>query len=273
MAQALNFPAQDTDKTQAYITWDPANAIYFDVVTAEIHESTMTITEHPVEQGSAISDHAVADNPHISLEVFVSNEPIYAPGDAANTGVTLDIKTYNPGLGDLINLDPRSASPLGVSPGGLYSAGLNAVSGAISGLLGTQPSNVANLFTFTTGKKYVELIYNALRGLQLNLTLVTVSTPYRVYNNMLLQRLSMPRNAENGTGAIMQLDFQSIRLVTVAVVQAPVTAESRGQGLTQKGVQEPKPDDTGFGSALFKAGVKSGTYNLAGSYAPPGVTP
>ena len=55
--------------------------IFFDVVIEEAHEDTLQITEHPVEQGAAISDHAYKSPTKVTIRAGVSDS-----GNQANTG-------------------------------------------------------------------------------------------------------------------------------------------------------------------------------------------
>lgn len=50
-------------------------SIAFDATITEVHESTATVTEHPVETGSNIADHVRVDPQSLSCEVFVSMTP------------------------------------------------------------------------------------------------------------------------------------------------------------------------------------------------------
>ncbi len=53
-----------------------AGAIEFDATTREQHTGETRLTEHPVEEGSAVSDHALDQPDTLTLDVIISNNPI-----------------------------------------------------------------------------------------------------------------------------------------------------------------------------------------------------
>jgi hypothetical protein len=55
---------------------DKVNAIEFDVVVSEAHDAEVEVTEHPVEQGANITDHARVKAEAVTLDALVSNTPL-----------------------------------------------------------------------------------------------------------------------------------------------------------------------------------------------------
>lgn len=53
-------------------------ALYFDAVFKTDHTSKITLTEHPVEKGANIADHAYLDPSEVSLEVGMSDTALQA---------------------------------------------------------------------------------------------------------------------------------------------------------------------------------------------------
>jgi hypothetical protein len=51
-------------------------AIEFDVVVSEAHDAEVEVTEHPVEQGADITDHARVKAVTLTIEGIVSNTPL-----------------------------------------------------------------------------------------------------------------------------------------------------------------------------------------------------
>ena len=62
----------------------------FDAVLSEEHERDAEVTDHSVEQGVAITDHVRPEPDRLTLEVFVSNTPVYS-ADAVLQAVVLNV--------------------------------------------------------------------------------------------------------------------------------------------------------------------------------------
>lgn len=66
----------------ALLQWDDGGAtvaLEIDVATSEGFEATAEVTEHPVETGSAITDHVRPNNAMITLEGLITNTPVVVP--------------------------------------------------------------------------------------------------------------------------------------------------------------------------------------------------
>jgi hypothetical protein len=219
--------------TRAYISWTPAGGqrqvLQFDVVTDEIQEGAADVTEHPVEQGPNVSDHVRPLLNTVSLEGYISNEPLFDTGGrgAALKSIDLDVKTY--------------VAPLAPTPGALFSA----LGGAISKLFGgSSPIVQASVLKFNSAFDAVSDTWALLETLRKTGQLLTVYTTVDEYDNMVLIKNRLPRDAGSGTGGRFSLDFKQIRLVQVALVTAPVPTEKRAVKKVDKGPQGPKPDPT-----------------------------
>lgn len=62
--------------------------LYPDVVVEESHEDSITKTEHPVEDGAAINDHAYVNSPIVTIRAGVSDASLL------NTGVNPSVEFY-----------------------------------------------------------------------------------------------------------------------------------------------------------------------------------
>lgn len=83
--------------------WEPSEGveerIRFDAMVAEVHETTATVTSHPVERGANVGDHVRAQPRRLQLEAFVSDEPIDVP-ESHMDGVTGSVQPLDfDGLG------------------------------------------------------------------------------------------------------------------------------------------------------------------------------
>lgn len=54
----------------------PDSQIAFDCTVSERHSDQLTITDHPVEEGANVSDHAQKEPPVLELNGIISNQPI-----------------------------------------------------------------------------------------------------------------------------------------------------------------------------------------------------
>ena len=51
-------------------------AMFFDAIVSQTHTNTVTVTNHPVEDGADIADHLRSQPDELSVAVIVSNNPI-----------------------------------------------------------------------------------------------------------------------------------------------------------------------------------------------------
>lgn len=212
-----------------------ATTVRFDVVSQETHESLLDITEHPVEKGSDITDHARPKEPILNVEGYISNKPL-------QTNVNLSYAIgYQPMALSLVPLNiPKPPTPL-PTPGALAQRIPSSI-GDAAALLKGQPSSAA-LFMFQGDfQDRVVAIYNALKTAQLGRFFVTASTKLEQVDSMLIQRLAVPRTPQDGNGATFNLDLKRVRIVKSATVDAPVPAESRGQPTTNAGNKSAEAD-------------------------------
>ena len=61
---------------QTSITPNGGTQIYFDAAPRVVHSSTLTLTDHPVEEGAVVTDHAQVNPPELEINGIISNRPI-----------------------------------------------------------------------------------------------------------------------------------------------------------------------------------------------------
>lgn len=239
----------------AYIIRANGLPLKFDVVPSETHEGVLQITDHPVEKGANVTDHARRELDRLTLEVFVSNAPIRSDlRDGAVETITLDVLGYKAaGRITRVNLDVKQwEAPLEPTPGSVF----NKVEGFISSLFTGKKEYVAALapgpdflegrryrvgvMTFTTPFDAVADILGALETIQSTAELLTVVTNPRDYEDMLLERYTAPRDTTTGDGVKITLEFRKIRIVAPKIVSAPV-AEPTAKKKVDKGAQNSSP--------------------------------
>jgi len=91
-----------------------------DVVIEEVHTDTLTITDHPVEQGAAISDHAFVNPAELTMRIGWSSSSValagVVSGLVAGTLLSSQIRTVRDVYDALLELQ-RSRKTFGVSTG------------------------------------------------------------------------------------------------------------------------------------------------------------
>ena len=195
-------------------------AVRFDVVFSENLDSTSEITDHPVEEGQAVTDHVRPAPERFSIVGFVSNHPL----------------RRNPGVEDIVNFEPVELD-YPEKPSAFASGNLTlGVTGAIEKLINPLPSK-AHVWNVTDFKNRMREMYEQLFDAWENARIIRIETTLREYENMVIERLAASRTADDGSGATFPMDLRNIKRVKSKTVQAPVPAEPRGQLVQSKGSQ------------------------------------
>lgn len=254
----------------AFLYWTnkagASKILWFDVTTEEQHHLKAEITESPVEEGINVTDNVRPAADTLSLTCFISNAPITNKADVSalvkksgkligaqvgsTQGEKLDVKVYEP--------------PLMPTPGSL----INALSSAIGNLLKGKKEYKAQVLKFDKDFDNVQDTYFALKELRDTGQRIEVVTTIRTYKDMVVEDVSMPRNAEHGTGASVTVSLKEIRVVSTLKVKAPRPAEVLGQPRKNQGAKGPSDadDPTKKQSTLFK-----GLAAIGAVAKPPGV--
>jgi len=265
--------------------------VQFDVVTNETHEALMTITEHPVEEGTDVVDNARPKPMKLTIEGFVSNKPLWS-----NPGVEL-LSEYIP-----INLEipkpirkkrpsrvkleiPKPSLKLNVAS--LVTAGIGALVDLIKGgtyaTLAPEPPAAGSVKATLLAPKDVypdraAAMHQVLLAGQIDRALVKVTSKMGQIENMLIEKVSVPRTVETGNGADFTVDLTQIRIVKSETVDAPVPAEKRGEkskSLGSQAAKDSKKDEKHekVAASFVKQGLNITGLAREGSGLNPGVAP
>jgi len=229
----------------AFLKWLPTGSVqfkfmYFDVVTSETHEGSSFISEHPVEKGANVSDHVRDELDKVTLEVFISNAPLGMPntpgvGDGQQQSMPIDAPTYT--------------APLAPTPGAVFSAIGGAVSSLTNLILGKNDKVNANVLVFGD-TNYVAQTLEALRDLKASKQMVNLVTSEHLYDSMILENYTLPRDSSSGTGGAFTLSFKQMRIVESKIVAAPVPTEPRAKVPVARGAKGPEDTDANKSSVL-----------------------
>lgn len=201
----------------AELTWTLENggeaSLVFDATVRDSHIASATITEHPVEDGVAISDHIRPDLDRVTLNVVVSNTPIASPADH-NDGVT--------GQQTSVELTGSNGETL----------------------------TRALVLAFNGTLTRVRSVYEELLSLMKGGTLVNVLTSLREYEGMAIANVSPVREADSGNALVATVEFKQVRIVESEIVEAPEPREPRGNTERERG-RENTEDEGEQGQSLL----------------------
>lgn len=225
----------------AHLEWKTKSGqmlgLFFDAVTVIEHGLTAEVATHPVESGPDIADHIRPNLPTISMTATVSNMPM-RPTAALQSrfGVRAPIGSYRPVPLPKAPVRPPvpAAARLGISSNPIGDA-LNAA---------REPKS-ADALVFDGLKSRVREVTDILTQIVNDKQLVSLKDEARDYTDMAITGRVIVRTSEGGKACEVQLQMQQIKIVTSAVVDAPIPAEVRGQGLTAGGSASGKTDAQG----------------------------
>lgn len=214
----------------AYIQWG-GNFIFFDVITSESHSKSATITEHPVESGADVADHVRIALDEVTLEGFISNNPIANGSTKPNN------------LGTLTS----SSATLGYEEDALAQLPIPAVAGLVSSAFGplTKVKREFSVVVLSPAnpQDFVSNTMEILDGLRTNAVIVSVYCPNVTYESMLIQSIHMTRDSSTGNGANFSVSLKQIRIVESSSTSAPVPSVQTPRPIVSKskGQQQEQP--------------------------------
>ena len=264
----------------AYLAWPPGaetTYLYFDVVVTESAELGTQITEHVVEQGPDVTDNVRVALNKITLEVFVTNEPLiedpqWGSGTTQAYGTLNTYGTAQPNPKPYPELTAQSwfTLPIGVPIINALAAHEEDVT--FTPQVGLDPTRGGALnpilLQFSGQFDAVSKTQDALDKLRKGATLLTVYGSKAIYENMVIESFAPVRNEETGTGGSFTIQLKEIRQVSTSIVTAPNTSVPRAQTGGSKGSQSPKPATPQGGQSLLKW-----LSNLYSGTTPPSPTP
>lgn len=190
-----------------------------DVTIEEVYTDELEVTEHPVEQGAVIADHAFKRPSEVIITAGWSDSP-------NNSG------PLNQLLGAAANSSSAVQAVIGAAE--LVGGVINLLG---SGGSGATPSQTA---------------YWKLLDMQRGRTLFTIYTGKRTYRNMIIKSLAATTDQKTENSVIVRITCREILMAvtqTVTVPDSSVMANPAQNGATvNKGVQYPLP------SATYNAG-------------------
>lgn len=244
------------------LTTGETEFVRVDAVVEEMHRSSAVITSHPVEDGGNVSDNVRPDQDTIQLQVFVSNTPITVPegvsGGVQEQNIFVEEPSQRADTGP--RLIDAGAPPIRLPLGGLV-PGLAPRWEAADFIERAEPQGLgaAQLLAFDEEFDRVNEVYIQFLALLSRGIVVRVVTKLRTYENMLIEELTVPRKAETGNAARMDVTLRQVRIVDTQTVEVPpLPEEDRGENDRNRGGQATDDADgeEGSRSSLWMRGAR-----------------
>lgn len=207
--------------TRAQINLSSTEIIEFDASVREEHIAEVEVTEHPVESGIAVTDHARPKPLEITIEGVITNTPLNRQQTLSTTGRGVrQVMTTVRGnqISELLDT--------------------STLSDAVQG----QPGRAENA-------------YKKLCDLRDNPQIVVVVTALKTYQNMIMTSLRVPRDAETGDILRFEARFKEVRQVTNATTVV-ATKQEKAKPKVKKGSKPTDgftPVDPGYGEFYMRA--------------------
>lgn len=191
--------------------------LIFDAIRTEDHTMSATVTEHPVENGSIISDHVIQQPDKLTITGLVSNTPIDLIGSYAVTGkddVLLTAETIG-----AVKPEEATGAP---KSGNIFTSKLGA-----NYLINKGSSNARSNAAYIIMKNFLK---NAIP--------VVVRTGLDVYTDMIITDMRTNRDARNGDSWSPSITFQKIERVQSK--QVKIKIQKKGQPRNSSTKKEDK---------------------------------
>jgi hypothetical protein len=238
----------------SYLAGNSLVSIEFDATVRELHTSSVTLTEHPVEKGANISDHVRPELTHLTCEALVTNHPIRLPRTNMQ-GVSGRVQALDLAwrIGEesvrktRLEIPKRTEIPIGVPLVGALITQADLLDGTevreVDGLVFTPGPDgaAAQVLQFDGEFDRVRSVYEELLTLQASATLLTVNTSIKEYDNLILQNLTAPREIKDGASITFTFDLREIRFATTQTVKVSADKKRQPAAKTNLGAKPTEP--------------------------------
>ncbi len=185
----------------------PIPLAILDVVKEEKPDYTAEVTEHPVEFGPETSDHVQLKNPILRLKGLISSTPLDTSVAIANVlAGGIAAFTSSQARSNLLNS--------GISQGTALAGA--ALQGRASNLISNGAAGALDAISRTI----------LLSAYENRVPFDVITKRFR-YKNMVIQRLSFPRNDETGGVLEFEIELKQITIVSPLKVQKNIVSEDK----------------------------------------------
>jgi hypothetical protein len=202
-------------------------AVVFDATLKFVPTSTTRVTEHPVEGGTAITDHTIVENDRLTAECFVTNKPTQSPNfDGANG---------SRGSVSLTGRDRKQTKAAKVSE-----------SGTVQGAEYSNQDKDATGQVLKFGAPFDRRlsVYETLRRICALGLECSIGTSLGIFDSMLITNVSAPIEAKGSV--TFTIDAQAIRVVSSELVEVePLESRAeRARRLGARDTEDPSGEET-----------------------------
>jgi hypothetical protein len=196
-------------------------AIVVDATIEEVHTDTATITDHPVAEGSDVSDHVRKDLARLVTGVFVTNTPIVSPNvDGADGRV------------GSVDLDGSRSSF------SKYAKQKESAEQQTKTL-----GQKVNVLQFSEEFDRLRDVYAQFLREQEAGTIFTVITSVREYDSMVIQEIGLPRDNRFKGAAQFSITWKQFRFVSTETADVPAPLETRAERERRRGAQGAEEEE------------------------------
>lgn len=182
--------------------------IEFDAVIREQYSSSAQVTEHPVERGSAVTDHIRGMPARISVEAVISNTPLFVP------------KSHMNGVAGGVRQKQFAVPFTRRNEQGQIETGTLAFG--------------ANLLQFDGFVDRVRDVYGKMHELVVSGAIVDIKGmgddgkgSYRDFTSMAITSMSAPRESKDGSCITFSFEAVEVRIVDTQKVATPAPKAAR----------------------------------------------
>jgi hypothetical protein len=194
-----------------------------DATMEEVHTYSSSITEYLVETGGSLSDNRRKNPDKLRLTVVITDHPIDEPASHAD-GVVMAARTVT----------YRQKKDITVSPFGINLT----VPGPLNLLTNEQEEKQLTTTAASAPLTRVQAVYDEFQRMHDEGDVFDVITAYRVFAQMGIESLSVPRVAE--AAIEFTLDLKAVRYATARRIAMVFSSLPAAQKKTSKGKQTPK---------------------------------
>ena len=191
-----------------------AYSIRVDATVAESHVYQNTVTDHPVERGAALTDHVRPNPARLTITGVISNHPFVLPADHIGAAVEETTQQVD------VRVAPRARLVPIISPTAAFSRE-TATDVAVVTRFSRGYSATASVVTFTSSFDRARAVFDALVRLRDEGTLLRVVTGLRDYENMVIESLTVPVDAQTGEALVFDLSLKQVITANVRTVGVP----------------------------------------------------
>jgi hypothetical protein len=197
-----------------------AGELEIDAVVTEIHDSSVLVTEHPVEEGVNTSDHIRPNLDSISFECVVSNQPIRPITEGSGV----------------------SKADLALPPKTRIDQGANKTERSKTEVV--QRTQAVQVLQFPAAFDRPREVYDQLNELMDSGTLIEViGARFGDIKDWVIINISVPVDVLDGI--TFTLDIKEFRTATTEEVEAPSPRTERGRPASDEGTQDGAEEEGG----------------------------